>query len=592
MDKKDKYNKRINRYEKLQNKLSKVARTYSNIRLTIVIAAVILCIVFYRMRREDLFIISLVVMLAAFIFIAAKHSKVIDSIKEVNILKNINGNEIKKIEGKFSEITDNGEEFKDDEHNYCNDLDIFGASSLFQWMNNAVTFKGRKRLSRILKGSMNFDKNSIYNRQEAIKELSGLVSFRQRLQGKAIINAEHILNPQDFIEWGRKKEKDISNIFITVLYIDSAITIGFFVFAMLNIVSFGFFMAMVLLNVLIIQANKKNLVSLDMVGKHYKAMTSYRDMLRIIERRDYKSKLLQGLKNKIKNKDFDSHKEFVELTKLTETIEDRQNAIYLLLNVLFFLDFHYYNKLNIWKKKYGDNIETVLDVIAEFEDINSFADIYYNNDDYTFPIVKDDFVVKGEDIRHPLIGEKAVGNPISLTRKGEGWLITGSNMAGKSTYLRTIAINLVLAYSGSAVRAKNFECSPMEIYTCMRIGDNLEKSISSFYAEILRVKAIIERVKSGKRVFYLLDEIFKGTNSRDRHKGAEILINELSTLNTLGLVSTHDLELGEIENEKISNYHFEEYYEDGKIRFDYTLRSGISTTQNALYLMRMAGINC
>ena len=126
----------------------------------------------------------------------------------------------------------------------------------------------------------------------------------------------------------------------------------------------------------------------------------------------------------------------------------------------------------------------------------------------------------------------------------------------------------------------------------MRIGDNLEKSISSFYAEILRVKAIIESVKSGEKVFYLLDEIFKGTNSRDRHKGAEILINELSELNTLGLVSTHDLELGEIENKNISNYHFEEYYEDGKIRFDYTLRPGISTTQNALYLMRMAGINC
>ena len=173
-----------------------------------------------------------------------------------------------RIEGKFAEILDTGEEFKDEEHNYCNDLDIFGASSLFQWMNNAVTFKGRERLSRILKGNMSFDKNIIYNRQEAIKELSPLVGFRQRLQGKAIINAEHILNPQDFIEWGKEKGKDISNMFIMVLYIDSAVTIGFFIAAMLNLVSFGFFMAMVLLNVVIIQGNKKNLgSSLDMVGK-------------------------------------------------------------------------------------------------------------------------------------------------------------------------------------------------------------------------------------------------------------------------------------------------------------------------------------
>lgn len=593
MSKKDKYDKRIKGYEKLQDKLSNVARTYSNIRLIIAFIAIVLCIVFYKMRREDLFIISLVAMVAIFIFIAIKHSKVIALIKEVKIIKNINENEIKRIEGKFAELSDTGEEFKDGEHSYCNDLDIFGQSSLFQWMNNAVTFKGRERLSSILKGFMNFDKNTIYDRQEAIKELAPLVGFRQRLQGKAIINEEHILNPKDFIDWGKEKGKDISNMFILVLYIDSAVTIGFFIAAMLNIISIGFFMAMVLLNVMIIQSNKKNLgTSLDMVGKHYKAMVSYKDMLHLIERRKYKSKLLISLKDKIKNQNFDSYKEFVELTKLTETIEDRQNAIYLLLNILFFLDFHNYNKLNSWKKKYGDNIESVLDVIAEFEELSSFANIYYNNDDYTFPVIEDDFVVKGEDIRHPLVGEKAVGNPIALTHKGEGWLITGSNMAGKSTYLRTIAINLVLAYSGSAVRAKKFQCSPMKIYTCMRIGDNLEKSISSFYAEILRVKAIIESVKSGEKVFYLLDEIFKGTNSRDRHKGAEILINELSSLNTLGLVSTHDLELGEIENEKISNYHFEEYYEDGNIRFDYTLRQGISTTQNALYLMRMAGINC
>lgn len=593
MSKRDKYDNRIKGYEKLQDKLSKVARTYSNIRLIIAFVAIVLCVIFYKMKREDLFIISLGAMLTVFIFIAIKHSKIIAFIKEVKILKNINENEIKRIDGKFAELSDMGEEFKDEEHSYCNDLDIFGASSLFQWMNNGVTFKGRKRLSAILKGTMNFDKNTIYDRQEAIKELAPLVGFRQRLQGKAIINEEHILNPQDLIEWGKEKGKDISNMFILVLYIDSAVTIGFFVAAMFNLVSFGFFMAMVLLNVMIIQSNKKNLgSSLDMVGKHYKSMVSYRDMLRFIDRRSYKSKLLRSLKDKIKNQNFDSYKEFVELTKLIETIEDRQNAIYLLLNILFFLDFHNYNKLNSWKKKYGDNIESVLDVIAEFEELGSFANIYYNNDDYTFPMIKDDFVVKGEDIRHPLVGEKAVGNPISLTHKGEGWLITGSNMAGKSTYLRTIAINLVLAYSGSAVRAKKFECSPMKIYTCMRIGDNLEKSISSFYAEILRVKAIIESVKSGEKVFYLLDEIFKGTNSRDRHKGAEILINELSELNTLGLVSTHDLELGEIENKNISNYHFEEYYEDGKIRFDYTLRPGISTTQNALYLMRMAGINC
>ena len=165
-------------------------------------------------------------------------------------------------------------------------------------------------------------------------------------------------------------------------------------------------------------------------------------------------------------------------------------------------------------------------------------------------------------------------------------------MSGKSTFLRTIGINLVLSYVGAPCAAEKFSASIMSIYTCMRTKDNLEESISSFYAEILRIKLLIEACKRGEKVFFLLDEIFKGTNSKDRHTGATVLVKQLADNGAMGLLSTHDLELCDLEEEmkEVENYNFREYYKDDKIHFDYKLRPGKSVTQNAVYLMKLAGI--
>ena len=172
-------------------------------------------------------------------------------------------------------------------------------------------------------------------------------------------------------------------------------------------------------------------------------------------------------------------------------------------------------------------------------------------------------------------------------------LITGSNMSGKSTFLRTVGFNMILSYLGLNVPAKEFNVPIFNIYTCMRTGDDLENNISSFYSEILRVKGIVDGTKRNERIFFLLDEIFKGTNSIDRHEGAVVLINQLLKGDTLGLVSTHDLELCDMEknNEFVSNYYFKEYYKNNKIMFDYKIRQGVSKTRNAKYLMKMAGID-
>lgn len=201
--------------------------------------------------------------------------------------------------------------------------------------------------------------------------------------------------------------------------------------------------------------------------------------------------------------------------------------------------------------------------------------------------------LKATALGHPLLNGNRVCNDLVFHPPMNVMLVTGSNMSGKSTFLRTAGINLVLAYAGAPVCATSFSCSIMHLFTCMRVSDNLEKSISSFYAELLRIKMLVEAVDKNQRVFFLLDEIFKGTNSRDRHTGAKILVKKLSRAKALGLVSTHDLELADLdkESENIKNYHFREYYRDDRIFFDYKLRPGVSTTRNAAYLMRMAGID-
>lgn len=236
-----------------------------------------------------------------------------------------------------------------------------------------------------------------------------------------------------------------------------------------------------------------------------------------------------------------------------------------------------------------------LETIGELEGLASLALIAYDYPDWYMPsIVHGSSTLAAKSMGHPLLGNEQVRNDLTIQEPHRVLLITGSNMSGKSTLLRTAGMNLVLAYAGAPVCATYFRCAKMDIYTCMRVSDNLEKSISSFYGELLRIKEIVEASRRGRPVFFLLDEIFKGTNSHDRHLGAKILIKQLYRQHAIGMVSTHDLELGELEGESkgsVKNYHFQEHYQEQEIRFDYRLRPGISTTRNALYLIKMIGVN-
>ena len=273
-------------------------------------------------------------------------------------------------------------------------------------------------------------------------------------------------------------------------------------------------------------------------------------------------------------------------------IKQRNNLLaFLLLNGLLLWDRNCYSRLNQWIDDHGNQLEHWLKQIGELESLISLQVLIQTKTGVSMPSIADEHkpVLEFQDAYHPLLASnEAVANSFKMERQVA--IITGSNMSGKTTFLRTVGINLVLAYAGGPVMAKSFTCSLMQLFTSMRIEDDIE-GISTFYGELLRIKEIVEENRTRKVMIALIDEIFKGTNSADRIIGARETVKQLSSSNIFTLITTHDFELCELENEvSCTNYHFEEYYQDDKIKFDYRIKDGRSKTTNAQYLLKMVGI--
>ncbi len=372
------------------------------------------------------------------------------------------------------------------------------------------------------------------------------------------------------------------------------INIGITILVGMNIISWQILLISLVISYGILKlGNKEVIKGLNIFEDLKYRIKTYVEALELIEKENFQSNIIQSIKSNLDMNGKSSSKELKSLEKITSWLYDRGNAFYLLLNCYLLWDYQILSKLEKWKSSNKDEFDKWMISLGDFEALVSLAGFTYNNHGWATPKINDDYTLKGKNLSHPMLGEKGVGNSFDINKDKRVILITGSNMSGKSTFLRTVGFNCILAYLGLPVKGESFEVPILKVYTCMRTGDNLEESISSFYAEILRIKIIVEGVKRGEKILFLLDEIFKGTNSLDRHEGAEILINQLLEGNTLGLVSTHDFELCDMEKKDstIQNYNFREYYEDNKLKFDYILRKGVSQTRNARYLMKMAGID-
>jgi len=333
----------------------------------------------------------------------------------------------------------------------------------------------------------------------------------------------------------------------------------------------------------------------ESTGKSLKMLQSFRHHIELVIAQNFPKGALQELAGNFYKENHHANKEIKKITDLLEQLQARNNIFHIFLNIPLLLDIHWLLRIEQWQEKNAENVQRWFDTLAEFEVLISLAGQAFANENWTYPkFSTEPYLLKSEGLGHPLIlTNQRVVNDFAINGKGEVVLLTGPNMAGKSTFLRTIGVNIIMAQIGGVVCAAEFIINPdVQVFTAMRIKDNLSESISSFYAELSRIKELLDLVEQGKPVLYFLDEILKGTNSADRHKGAVALINQLSTLNVTGFVSTHDLALGELSKdlEKVSNFSFESIISDGNIEFDYKIRPGICQSFNACELMRQMGI--
>lgn len=505
----------------------------------------------------------------------------------------LNSDEAERLSLRFSRAA-TGAEFAVKNHVYCNDLDIFGPHSLFRLLNRAHTRIGMQTLADWLLGPA--DPIEISVRQEAIKELTPLLDWRQELEAHARLE-KHIAEPTDFLgHWLHAGENQAIVRWKKFRWLP-VLTGSLIIAAFLGGVPW-------LVVVLFLGFHSFILTKLNPSVKEYaeqsqgivETLKALGILLEKIETQPFQSAKLQQLQYRLTSENGAASKQIEVLASVTESLNFRLNPYFMLaIGLPSLWDLQWMTKLEAWKHTHRHDLAKWLAVVGEMEALCSLAGFSYANPQYPFAEISPEvFQLKALKAGHPLIHPaKRVSNDFALNHIGQTAVITGSNMSGKSTFLRTVGLNTVLALTGSPICAEAFTCSPVRVFTSMRTQDSLEENTSSFYAELKRLEALLQLAKSSTiPVFYFLDEILKGTNSVDRHKGAEALIRQLHVLKSSGFVSTHDLELGmmSVEHDYVHNYSFYSTFSEGQLHFDYRLQEGVCREFNATALMRQIGI--
>lgn len=587
IDKKEEYN---NLYKSLEKKYNII----SNIRLFLAILIIYFGYKVYN-GSGNLFLALEIIVVFLFLILVLYHLKIREARERAKILEDINGRYISRIDGTWIEFEDMGKEFIDTSHDYSSDLDIVGENSIFQLLNITNTHTGRKTFTNnLLKPLKN--KEKIYLRQEAIKELSEKLDLVQEIEYLTYKNKKDLKDPETLIKYAGSKE----NLFKSRL---TKKLIRFMPVLVISINTFGIFsrspfMIYLGLGILVVQTSMwllsmfRNSEVLETVHYLKYNLETYLEVLKLLEKESFSSEELKRITEIMFSQGQSSIEAIKELDKITQLINVRSGGISnLLLNAVFLWDYQCIFLLEKWKEKYGEKVKDWIEGIGEIESLISFSVLNNINPHITFPeIVDGKSRIIAEELGHPLInmGDR-VDNDIKLDN--EIFIITGSNMSGKTTFLRTMGINLVLAYNGAGVCAKSMELTLLGIVTSMRIVDDLKGGISTFYGEILRIKRIIDRAEAQDNMIFLIDEIFTGTNSMDRILGAKNVIGNLNKDNIIGMITTHDLELCTLDSkERIRNFYFEDKYDGNTIKFDYKIKPGKSTSTNARNLMNLAGI--
>lgn len=535
-----------------------------------------------------------IVLLGLFLFLVKKYIQTEQQLQFYQNLATINQNEISALNRNFQGF-DPGNEFIDPHHDYSFDLDLYGTGSLFQYLNRTVTDKGKKHLAELLNRTQR-SSDEMRQRQSAIQELAESIDWRQRFLASknsidnSITQAQTDLAIQ--IQTPLKKAKTLK--YLTLVL--PPVTLLLIILRVAGLDPFSTYRIAILTQWILLVTHVKTLLKFhNQFESQGKILNQYSEMLGQIESLQVKNEYLNKLRKHLQHRGKTASQITSELSKLLKQFDYSKNVVIgFILDSVFMWDIKCISKLNEWQQNYSSFLPHWFAVIAEFDALISLANFNYNHPEWTTPQISErKFCLNAVDAGHPLIDEnRCVRNTFHLNNEEQIAIITGANMAGKSTFLRTIGINLILASNGCKVFARTFDFSPVAVFTNMRTTDNLMNDESYFYAELLRLQTMLNRLKAGENLFIIIDEMLKGTNSIDKLNGSKELIKQLILLNTHGIVATHDLGLTELaENfHSVKNKCFEVDLSDKELSFNYKLTDGVTQTMNATFLMKKMGI--
>jgi len=581
------------------DKFKRLVNVYSFIRLGVFVLLLLFVVFAVQQQSYLIFGVAFIVLGCCFAWLVQRQSIFEAQREYFENLKKVNDNEIDSIINRGN-IYDNGAGFADEKHYYTSDLDIFGPASLFQLINRGATTLGNSKLAAWL--STASTKPEVESTQQAVKELSQKSSWKTDFQAAILFAQKEDKNQISQLSAYLRLPIDIpgenwlgvySKVapFILIL----CIITGYFYSPFNNVA-----ILIGLINLGLVGSKAKQIKKTDMIaGKIGQVLGMYAAVFARIENEQWQSIYLVDLASTIKNeKPGSTSAQIKQLSRLIEKLNYHLNIIIgVLLNVFLLWDIRQIIAIENWKRNNQQNLEQAFEVVGEMEALLSLSSLAINYPEWCFPDIADGegYTLSAKNIAHPLINIKnSVDNDFELNNEFKIDIITGSNMAGKSTFLRTLAINTVLALCGAPVCAKSMSVSVVTIISYMRIKDSLNESTSTFKAELDRLQMLLAAIAGDEKIYFLIDEMLRGTNSVDKYKGSKAVIEQLIKQKGVGLVATHDLQIARLEQKYpayVRNFYFDIQVVDGEMLFDYKIKHGECKTFNASLLLKQIGID-
>ncbi len=538
---------------------------------------------------------------AAFVALVLLHARVIDARERASAALRFHERGLARLDQAWDKLPTRSERFRSPDHPFSGDLDVFGHASLMQLVDATETAGGEETLAGLLsRESPGVWPDDVLARQRAVRDLASRTAFREALATAAGVLADDKPQVSPLLSWAEEQGHPPALLALVawLLPATAAAVVAFGQFAHMTT---GLVTLLVTVEIgLGIFAGTRQNPMLSAVSERESSATRWREMIAAIESEPFEAPLLVALRERLTSGHRSASEEMAALARVVGFVDARRNEVFrFLIGPFLFWDVQCAVALGRWRARAGRHLRGWLETLNELEALASLAAFAFEHPDFAWPELAPEPMLEARSLGHPLLPDKLrVGNDVSLPSRGRALVVTGSNMSGKSTLLRALGVNAVLAFAGAPVCARSLRIGPARVGTSMRVADSLEQGVSHFYAELRRLKRVIDLAHdaggTGLATLFLLDEILHGTNSRERVIGAHAVVRELLAAGAMGAVSTHDLGITSLDHDlsgRIENVHFEEQVVGETMTFDFILRPGIVQSSNALRLMRAVGID-